>query len=207
MHATTLEKAKYHLKTKHGTSKSYYSHLDQPPIYGNGQGAGDSPSQWCQQSALLFDLYAESNQGVTMKSRNRTIKVNIPLAAFADDTNLLGNDNENNMSVDELIAQTQEAFTSWNNLLHSTGHFMELEKCLCYLSVWDFQEDGYAYTIELEDLQKQVTVFDLHGKQHEITQLSTAISQKLLGVMKNPIGNQQDEFFPSKKRAIRLRQA
>jgi hypothetical protein len=129
MHGTTLEKAKYHLKTKHGTSKSHYSHSEQTPIYGNGQGAGDSPSQWCQQSALLFDLYAESHQGSTMTSRNRKTKVNIPLAAFADDTNLLGNDDENNMSVDDLITQTQEAFTSWNNLLHATGHFMELEKC------------------------------------------------------------------------------
>jgi hypothetical protein len=204
MHGTTLEKAQYHLKTKHGTSKSHYSHSEQTPIYGNGQGAGDSPSQWCQQSALLFDLYAESNQGSTMTSRNRKTKVNIPLAAFADDTNLLGNDDENNMSVEDLITQTQEAFTSWNNLLHATGHFMELEKCSCYLSVWDFQEDGYAFTIEPEDLQKKVTVMDLLGKQQEITQLSTATSQKLLGVMKNPIGNQQDEFFRLREKSNKI---
>jgi hypothetical protein len=204
MHATTLEIAKYHLKTKHGTSQSFYSHSDQTPIYGNGQGAGDSPSQWCQQSALLFDLYAKSNPGATMQSRNRKTLINIPLAAFADDTNLLGNDDENNKSVNELIAQAQEAFTSWNNLLHATGHFMELEKCSCYLSVWDFQEDGYAFTIEPEDLQKQVTVCDLLGKEHQITQLSTTTSQKLLGVMKNPIGNQQDEFIRLREKSNKI---
>jgi hypothetical protein len=61
MHATTLEQAKYHLKTKHGTTSSSYSHSKETPIYGNGQGAGDSPSQWCQQSTILFDLYSELN--------------------------------------------------------------------------------------------------------------------------------------------------
>jgi hypothetical protein len=59
MHATTLEKAKYHLKTKQGITTTSYSHSEDTPIYGNGQGAGDSPSQWCQQSTMLFDLYSE----------------------------------------------------------------------------------------------------------------------------------------------------
>jgi hypothetical protein len=68
MHATTSEKAKYHLKTKHGISESFYYHTNETPVYGNGQGAGDSPSQWCQQSAMLFDLYAARHQGTTMST-------------------------------------------------------------------------------------------------------------------------------------------
>jgi hypothetical protein len=146
MHATTLEHAKYHLKTKYGTSTSYYSHSNATPIHGNGQGAGDSPSQWCQQSAILFDLYAEMNKGAKMTMSTGETQAVLPLAAFADDTNLLGNDDDNRWSVDQLISEAQTAFTTWNELLHATGHFMELEKCACYLSVWDFQEDGYAFT-------------------------------------------------------------
>jgi hypothetical protein len=56
MHATTLQLVKYHLKTKEGISTTHYQHSDETPVHGNGQGAGDSPSQWCQQSAMLFDL-------------------------------------------------------------------------------------------------------------------------------------------------------
>jgi hypothetical protein len=82
MHATTLEKAKYHLKTKHGISESFYNHSNKTPVYGNGQGAGDSPSQWCQQSAMLYDLYAARQQGTTMSTRRRQPVVNIPMAAF-----------------------------------------------------------------------------------------------------------------------------
>jgi hypothetical protein len=50
MHVNTLENARYHLKTQHGVSEEFYSHST-TPVYGNGQGAGDSPSQWSQESA------------------------------------------------------------------------------------------------------------------------------------------------------------
>jgi hypothetical protein len=43
MHATTLEQAKYYLKTKQGTSMSYYSHSSETPIYGNGPGGWRFP--------------------------------------------------------------------------------------------------------------------------------------------------------------------
>jgi hypothetical protein len=69
MHATTLQKAKYHLKTKQGISQSFYQHSEDTPVHGNGQGAGDSPSQWCQQSAMLFDLYTDGQTGMSMSTR------------------------------------------------------------------------------------------------------------------------------------------
>jgi hypothetical protein len=94
MHSTTLEKARYHLKTKSGTSTTYYQHTKETPLYGNGQGAGDSPSQWCQRSAMLFDLYSQSHQETTMTNRQGKLQILLPMAAFADDTNLIGNDNE-----------------------------------------------------------------------------------------------------------------
>jgi hypothetical protein len=204
MHATTLEKAKYHLKTKHGISESFYNHSNETPVYGNGQGAGDSPSQWCQQSAMLFDLYAARQQGTTMSTRRRQPVVNIPMAAFADDTNLLGNDDERKLDTDQIVERAQEVFTLWNELLHSTGHFMELEKCACYLSIWAFQDDGYAYTMSPAELGKQIIVRDISGMQKIIPQLKTDESQKLLGVMKNPIENQQDKIDRLKSKSNRI---
>jgi hypothetical protein len=61
---------------------------------------------------------------------------------------------------------------------------MELEKCSCYLSIWAFQEDGYAYTLEPEDHARRIKVNDLQGNKRVIPQLSATESQKLLGVMK-----------------------
>jgi hypothetical protein len=193
MHAATLSNAKYYLKTKYGVSKNFYAHSDDNPVYGNGQGAGDSPAQWNQESALLFDIYKHEVRGATMTYANGTNKIKIPLAAFADDTNLLGNDEDNSLTQSQLMEEARVAFTTWSNLLHASGHFMELEKCSCYLSIWNFQADGYAFTIPPENLNGEIKVQDITGNTKTIQQLQTTSSQKLLGVMKNPMGNQQDE--------------
>jgi hypothetical protein len=80
---------------------------------------------------------------------------------------------------------------------------MELEKFACYLSVWDFQEDGYAFTKDPDTIHRDITVQDIHGNTKTIKLLSATTSQKLLGVMKNPIGNQQDKVKRLLKKEIR----
>jgi hypothetical protein len=204
MHAETLQHAKYFLKTKNGLSDSYYSHSSDTPVYGNGQGAGDSPSQWSQESAMLLDLYEREAPGATMTYRDGSNAVSIPITAFADDTNLLGNDNNRTKTTEQLVAETKQAFKIWNRLLHATGHFMELGKCACYLSIWDFQHDGYAYTRTPEELQITIEVNDVNGNKQIIPQLESDKSQKLLGVMRNPIGNQQDEVARLKQKSDSL---
>jgi hypothetical protein len=56
MHASTLETATYYLKSLYGVSQQGYSNKT-GPVYGNEQGAGDSPSQWSQESAMLFQIF------------------------------------------------------------------------------------------------------------------------------------------------------
>jgi hypothetical protein len=141
----------------------YYQHSNNTPVHENGQGAGDFPSQWCQQNAMLFDLYADSQTGTQMSTRSGKQSITLPMAAFADDTNLLGNDDEHKLTKEHLSKQAQIGFSKWNKLLHATGHFMELDKCSCYLSIWDFQEDGYAYTLAPEAISQEIKVFDLQG--------------------------------------------
>jgi hypothetical protein len=188
-----IKQARYFLRTQHGISDEYYSN-DITPVYGNGQGAGDSPSQWSQESALLFELYQDMMEGAQLCDRKGKNKTEVHLAAFADDTNLLGNNNNNNKSQDTMTKEAKEAFTIWNGLLHATGHFMELSKCSCYLQFWKFQEDGYAYTDDPETHGKEITVKDINGEDQVIPQLKSNTSQKLLGVMKNPMGDQQEEI-------------
>jgi hypothetical protein len=192
-HAETLQNAKYFLKTEQGISTTSYSHSRETPVYGNGQGAGDSPSQWSQESAMLFDIYSSQIAGATMAMQNGESATSLTLAAFEDDTNLLGNDPSYTKSTEQMVEDTKTAFQTWDRLLHSTGHFMELGKCACYLSIWSFQEDGYAYTLSPNELNVTIEVQDIEGQTQIIPQLPTDKSQKLLGVMKNPIDNQQDE--------------
>jgi hypothetical protein len=51
---TTLMKAKYRLKTELGVSNEFYQHTVEYPIYGTGQGSGNSPMIWCFLSSVLL---------------------------------------------------------------------------------------------------------------------------------------------------------
>ena len=51
----TLRKATYRIKTEIGLAESGYKHAEERPIYGTGQGSGNSPAIWCSLSSTLFD--------------------------------------------------------------------------------------------------------------------------------------------------------
>jgi hypothetical protein len=123
------------------------------------------------------------------------------MAAFADDTNLLGNNDNNSKTPEDLTEEAKGAFSRWNGLLNAAGHFMELSKCACYLSIWKFQDDGYAYTMSPQEHGQQIFVRDINGHAKEIPQLESNQPQKLLGVMKCPIGDQQAEILRLKTKS------
>lgn len=131
--------------------------------------------------------------GAQMSSNNGQLKMSIPMAAFADDTNLLSNNDNNTKSHEEITSEAKLAFSTWNGLLNASGHFMELSKCTCYLSLWKFQDDGYAYTMTPDEHGQTIYVTDINGQLQEIPQMEANTPQKLLGVMKCPIGDQQAE--------------
>jgi hypothetical protein len=54
--AMTLEKARYHIRTDMGLTDESYTHSPLFPIYGTGQGSGNSPAIWCFLSSVLYDL-------------------------------------------------------------------------------------------------------------------------------------------------------
>jgi exonuclease III len=57
--AKTLEQAEYCIRTELGVSPAGYTHNAENPIYGTGQGSGNSPMIWCFLSSVLFDCYDE----------------------------------------------------------------------------------------------------------------------------------------------------
>ena len=50
--ASTLLQAKYHIRTELGLDEEGYSHCHTQPIYGTGQGSGNSPVIWCFLSSV-----------------------------------------------------------------------------------------------------------------------------------------------------------
>jgi ribonuclease HI len=195
MHGNTLRHAKYHLKTKFGISQSYYSHSEDTPIYGNGQGAGDSPSQWNQESAILISLFSKQASNAKIIHPVTGTCSDVSMTAFADDTTIHGNDHCGNKTKLELIDNVQNDLTCWNEYLHAAGHLLELTKCACYMVIWNFDNDGQP-TILCEDHDEKIKI-QIRQRDNStvvIPQLSHDTGQKTLGVMKCPSGSQQPEI-------------
>ena len=57
VHGKTLKEVQFKLRTAIGISESEYSHSTQFPLYGSGQGSGNSPALWLFISATLFDVH------------------------------------------------------------------------------------------------------------------------------------------------------
>eukprot|EP00957_Ditylum_brightwellii_P132840 10130080-Ditylum_brightwellii.AAC.1 len=73
VHATTLEKAKYRLKTALGVSDGYYSHCKTFLIYGSGQDATNSPQIWLVISSTICDIYEQSANGAEFVSPDQDV--------------------------------------------------------------------------------------------------------------------------------------
>jgi hypothetical protein len=48
----TLKRARYHIRTEMGLSEDSYTHSNEHPIFGTGQGSGNSPAKWCFLSSI-----------------------------------------------------------------------------------------------------------------------------------------------------------
>jgi hypothetical protein len=84
--ASTLKEAKYKLRTILGISEEFYQHRELSPIYGTGQGSGNSPVICCVISSGLFDCHATSAQGATYTSPDGTESITLYMVGFVDDS-------------------------------------------------------------------------------------------------------------------------
>jgi Reverse transcriptase (RNA-dependent DNA polymerase) len=81
----TLQDAKYHLKTKLGVSDEFIKHCQVYPIFGTGQGSGNSPAVWLFISSTLFDIYDKLATGSTYQTRERSLDLVVKAVGFVDD--------------------------------------------------------------------------------------------------------------------------
>jgi retron-type reverse transcriptase len=57
MQSTTLKLSKFHIRTALGDSVESYSHSDETPIHGTGQGSCSSPALWLMISRFLVEIF------------------------------------------------------------------------------------------------------------------------------------------------------
>jgi hypothetical protein len=82
----TLSDVRYHLKTQLGVTDEFYQHSTISPIYGTGQGSGNSPTVWLVFSSILFRCYSATAHGARFESPDGTVAIDLYRVGFVDDT-------------------------------------------------------------------------------------------------------------------------
>ena len=152
-----LENAKYHLKTNLGVSDGYYSHQNDTPIYGTGQGSGNSPIIWCFVCSMLFDAFESRAHGATFTEYQHTQPIPMHIVGFVDDcTQRINKFNlEMQPTSDALIELMTKDTQLWNDLLWASGGALEQQKCSFHLiqSQWTLETSSTWQGIPCEPVK------------------------------------------------------
>jgi len=205
VHGMMLLQAEYRLLTAKGISDNHYSHTSSFPIYGSGQGSGNSPVLWLLISATLFDIHHQLAEGATFSTPDGTITTKISISGFVDDTNTSLNNwqPQHQQTLPELLKQLQSDAQCWNDLLYTSGGKLELTKCSFHSLEFEFNSDGTPRVhiappppILLQDSVTQDMI--------EIPSLSVLHPHKTLGHWKAPSGRSTTQLQKLQQKAKTL---
>jgi hypothetical protein len=143
----TLSDVRYHLKTQLGVTDKFYQHSTISPIYGTGQGSGNSPTVWLVISSILFWCYSATAHGARFESPDGAVAIELYQVGFVDDTCSYVNQflSNNNPTPQELISLLSHDSQLWCDLLWKSGGSLELPKCTYHYSQYKFASDGRPY--------------------------------------------------------------
>ena len=202
MHGKTLQEARYKLRTA-----IEYSHSTQFPLYGSGQGSGNSPALWLFISATLFDVHDRFAHGATFRTPSGDTSVQLKLSGFVDDTNASLNDwqPQHQVELDTLLTRLTHDAQTWNDLLFISGGKLELTKCSFHVLQFSFQPDGTPRP----SLFTPPSVILKDSETHQpisIPGLRSDQPHKTLGHWKSPAGKQTKQLQAIKTKAKRTSQ-
>lgn len=206
VHAQTLQEARFYLKTAAGISESYYSHCQEFPIHGTGQGSGNSPGIWLLISSTLFDIHHQQGHGAKFVSPDGRHSVSFSMVGFVDDSTGTCNHfaPQQEEQITELLQRMQSDAQLWNNLLYCSGGKLELPKCSFHVLRFKFRTNGqpvvctesYDNCIHIMDQENNTTV--------PITYKQPYDPHKTLGHFKAPQSNLATELDNIKRKAQRV---
>ena len=192
----TLRQARYKLRTALGISETHYSHSLTRPIYGTGQGSGNSPIIWCFLSSSLFSAHNQAAHGATFATPDGRHYVKITMTGFVDDST--GQTNcffdEQQPSPPDLQEKARHDAQLWNDLLWTSGGALELPKCSYHAVHWEFSGYGSEY-MEPNPKAPPMRLTDATGDGNQITvkRLRPNEAHKTLGHYKEPSGDQHEQ--------------
>ena len=205
--AETLRQARFHIQTGLGMSETHYSHSPGAPIYGAGQGSGNSPMIWCFISCMLFDCYDKMAFLANYSYPDRSNSLDLTMIGFVDDTNGQVNsffDPESLTGLHHTIHKATANADTGTQLLHASGGAIELSKCSYHVLHLSFSSSGAP--VLLTNVKSRVspitTVRNLATQIKEpLKYLSPTQAHNTLGHYKDPAGLQLTLYHNLKQKS------
>ena len=202
----TLKNAEYRIRTELGIADTGYKHSDEHPIYGTGQGSGNSPMIWCFLSSILFDCYEQVSTSAHYCRPDRTEPLRLGMIGFVDDSNGQTNcflEDENADTYPQILRQLRSNAQTWANLLGASGGALELSKCSYHFLEWRFARQGDPVLMTNKHLARHpVSVVDPSTHEvHHLTPLSPYSAHKTLGHYKEPAGSQHTQYQQMRRKS------
>jgi hypothetical protein len=122
LNANTLQSAKYHVRTELGLSETSFSHSPESPIYGTGQGSGNSSMLWLFLCCILFDIYDKKCTPARYMHPDHSNQTKVSLIGFVDDNNGQANkfkDSQTWENLQRLLQRAQSNANLWGHCCYA----------------------------------------------------------------------------------------
>ena len=197
LQADTLQHIQHQLRTAFGLSDKTYTSDSTTEIHGQGQGSRAGPPTWVFVSSLLLDCMSKHASGVSFTCPSYELTHKRHNDAFVDDVtgyvNQFTEELRGETVLDDILSTMQQDANLWNNLLHTSGGKLALQKCLYYIVAWQWNH-GHATSIPSNAIYPKITIQQTDNLPTPITHLNSTTAHRTLGQMKAPLGDQQKQI-------------
>jgi Reverse transcriptase (RNA-dependent DNA polymerase) len=139
LHHTLLKSMSYEVRIEGALEKHTFNNEENNPIYGTGQGSGNSPIIWLFLSNVLLKMFSKEAHGATYNTNPHQEYTKIQVSAYVDDVNTHHNTLNQNEGLERSM---QRDFQTWKEILEMSGGKLAPEKCNFYIVKWNFAPTG-----------------------------------------------------------------
>jgi hypothetical protein len=201
IHGEMLKHARYKVKTQLGVSKRWYSHSDESPIFGTGQGSKSSPPIWANNCSIYFDVFNSHCHGARYSDSREINQVRLGMIGFVDDNRCQVNGTHRDR--EQIIIKATHDAQLWSDILWASGGALEHNKCGYYWRQSVFDRNG-APNFRTGTFGPQIRVNDGEDNPVSLQQIPAYKAYKTLGTFQCVGSNQAAQYQALMDKAIKI---
>jgi hypothetical protein len=181
-----------------GISEASYSHSDEFPVFGTGQGSSSSLSIWTLLCSTGFDIFDDHCYGAMYTSPDSTKVLKLGMTGFVDDNNAQTTGRPEETEAALALRFTHDA-QLWHDILWATGGPLETSKCSYQSMRFDFSGAGSPF-LRHGKHGPPIVINDAAGGDITIEQLPVTQAYKILGTYQAAVASQRQQHSVLKKK-------